>query len=178
MIKKIIYFALGFVVGILLSLFTLKLPTPKVKTETITVTDKKCYTVHDTVKIDHPVYSERKVRDTIWVNHSDSLEYLLVEQRKYVDTLYTLWVSGVHPVLDSIHVYNKTEYIEKYIEKTVVTKEKPRGFYVGGAVNSIDGTISPQINAMYQFGNIIVNGTVGMYNRRPVYGVGVNYKIK
>lgn len=83
------------------------------------------------VKIPYPVPTPGDtVRDSISVP-------IPIEQKRYEDSLYTAWVSGFRPALDSIRIYHPE--ITTTITKTIVQKA-PRlsvGLSVGPGV-SID----------------------------------------
>lgn len=70
--------------------------------------------------------------------HRDSIEVpIAIEQKRYEDSLYTAWVSGFRPALDSIRIYHPE--ITTTITKTIVQKA-PRlsvGLSVGPGI-SID----------------------------------------
>lgn len=70
--------------------------------------------------------------------HRDSLDIPIpIEQKRYEDSLYTAWVSGFRPALDSIRIYHPE--ITTTVTKTIVQKV-PRlsvGLSVGPGV-SID----------------------------------------
>ena len=54
------------------------------------------------------------------------------EQKVYTDdSTYTAWVSGVRPQLDSIQTYSSTRYVDRYIYRDVVRKEKQKRWGVG-----------------------------------------------
>jgi hypothetical protein len=87
-------------------------------------------------------------RDTI----RDSIEVpVQIQQKRYEDSLYTAWVSGYEPALDSINLRLPT--ITETVTKTVV---KP----------------SPLIT----FG-VQVGGGYGVFNRQPDVYVGVGCQI-
>ena len=71
-------------------------------------------------------------------NHPDSIEVPIpIEQKRYEDSLYTAWVSGFRPALDSIRLHQPE--IITTITETIV-KKAPRlsiGLSVGPGV-SID----------------------------------------
>lgn len=75
---------------------------PLVKTDT--VTDVQLITMHDTVAVEVPITSKHYNADE-----------------------YDAWVSGYEPSLDSIFVYQKTEYITK----TVTLSKPPNRFTIG-----------------------------------------------
>ena len=98
----------------------------KVKVDTLFVYDTifvekpvfKKVEVIDTIRMPVPITDTLMLHDTVFVN-------LPIEQRQYGDTRYTAWVSGYRPQLDSIHIYQRTEYITKEIK--MVTKPKRWG---------------------------------------------------
>ena len=79
-------------------------------------------------------------QDSAKVQSPDSLEVPIpIEQKRYEDSLYTAWVSGFRPALDSIRLHQPE--ITTTITKTIV-KKAPRfsvGLSVGPGV-SITGT--------------------------------------
>lgn len=68
---------------------------PVYKTETDTVTNTEYITLHDSVEVEVPITSKH-----------------------YGNKQYDAWISGYCPTLDSIKVYQKTEYITTTITKT------------------------------------------------------------
>ena len=68
-------------------------------------------------------------------DNKDSVEVEIpIEQKIYSDSLYTAYVSGWHPSLDSIQVYPRKDIIHHYINTTTeTTKEivKDRKFHIG-----------------------------------------------
>ena len=95
-------------------------------------------TVVDTVTYDKPVardsvlvrYVTRKLpvkHDTVHSICTDSADIEIpITQKQYSDSIYTAWVSGYEPSLDSIRVYSRKEVIT--INKTI--KEPPNRFVV------------------------------------------------
>lgn len=75
-------------------------------------------TKHDT--IDHFVEVSNMVHDTIAVE-------VPITSKHYGNENYDAWVSGFEPSLDSIKVYQKTEYITE----TVTRSKPPNRFTVG-----------------------------------------------
>lgn len=115
--------------------------------------------VYDTIKIRHPIavdslvvrYKTVKlpIADTIRVVVSDTLIRdsivvdLPIEQKEYSDSTYHAWISGFHPSLDSIEVYNKTVRVEP----TTVVSHKRWNLGVQAGVGYTPGsnTVSPYI---------------------------------
>src|SRR5574344_353713 len=90
--------------------------------------------VYDTIFIEKPVIKKVETIDTLLLPvpitdtlmlHDTVLVHLPIEQRQYGDPRYTAWVSGYRPQLDSIQIYQTTEYITKEIK--TVTKPKRWG---------------------------------------------------
>ena len=94
------------------------------------------------------------ITDTLML-HDTVLVHLPIEQRQYSDPRYTAWVSGYRPQLDSIHIYQRTEYITKEIK--MVTKPKRWG-------------IGLQAGYGVSFGNKQIKAT-------PYIGIGISYNI-
>lgn len=74
----------------------------------------------DTLLVEKPKWKDRIVLDTIYIP-SDTI--LIKEQKVYEDTLSTIWVSGINPLVDSIRYYipRDTVIINK---ETTITKTK------------------------------------------------------
>lgn len=136
---------------------TVKLPEPgQIQVDTVVV-------VHtDTIVNEKPVYVDRiKVRteyvpvtDTLRIHDTLAVE-VPIEQVEYRDTLYQAWVSGYHPALDSIRIFQQTKIVE--VTKTIT--EKPKRWGIG-------------IQAGY--GATVHQGT---FYASPYIGVGVSYNI-
>ena len=153
---------------------------PATKTDTISVTEYQ--TIVDTIFVDKPKYYKEVVRDTVRLNQfvRNEDKYLVVTQKEYRDSNYVAWVSGVEPQLDSIMVFNSTEYVFKTstIEKVKTIEEKTGKWFTGAGLYMLDNTLVPKINIVYQKKRIMVGASVGLYNKQPIYGVDINYKIK
>ena len=120
--------------------------------------------VYDTIFVEKPVFKKVEIIDTLLLTvpitdtlmlHDTVLVYLPIEQRQYGDPRYTAWVSGYRPQLDSIHIYQRTEYITKEIK--MVTKPKRWG-------------IGLQAGYGVSFGNKQIKAT-------PYIGIGISYNI-
>lgn len=153
---------------------------PVAKTDTISVTEYK--TIRDTVFVDKPKCYKEVVRDTVQLNQFVRNEdnYLVVTQKEYRDSNYVAWVSGVEPQLDSIMLFNNTEYVFKTstIEKVKTIEDKTGKWFTGAGLYRLDNTLVPKLNVVYQKKRIMVGASVGLYNKQPIYGVDINYKIK
>lgn len=173
---------LGIAGGLMLSTFNEIPPNniPVTKTDTISVTEYQ--TIRDTIFVDKPKYYKEVVRDTVPLNQFAINEdnYLVVTQKEYRDSNYVAWVSGVEPQLDSIMVFNNTEYVFKTstIEKVKTIEDKTGKWFTGAGLYRLDNTLVPKLNVVYQKKRIMVGASVGLYNKQPIYGVDINYKIK
>lgn len=173
---------LGFDVGMIL--FTNKeIPPntiPATKTDTISVTEYK--TIVDTIFVDKPKYYKEFIRDSVPLNQfvRNEDKYLVVTQKEYKDSNYVAWVSGVEPQLDSIMVFNSTEYVFKTstIETVKTIEDKTGKWFMGTGLYRLDNTLVPKLNVVYQKKRIMVGASVGLYNNQPIYGVDFNFNVK
>ena len=173
---------LGFAVGLILLTYNEIPPNhiPVTNTDTISVTEYK--TIVDTIFVDKPKYYKEVVRDTVPLNQFVGNEdnYLVVTQKEYRDSNYVAWVSGVEPQLDSIMVFNNTEYVFKTstIETVKTIEDKTGKWFMGTGLYRLDNTLVPKLNVVYQKKRIMVGASVGLYNNQPIYGVDINFKVK
>ena len=173
---------LGIAGGLMLSTFNEIPPNyiPVTKTDTISVTEYQ--TIRDTIFVDKPKYYKEVVRDTVplnlFVRNEDN--YLVVTQKEYRDSNYIAWVSGVEPQLDSIMVFNNTEYVFKTstIETVKTIEDKAGKWFMGAGLYRLDNALVPKLNVVYQKNRIMVGASVGLYNNQPIYGVDINFKVK
>lgn len=153
---------------------------PVTKTDTISVTEYK--TVRDTIFVEKPKYYKEVIRDTVPLNQfvRNELNYLVVTQKEYMDSNYVAWVSGVEPQLDSIMVFNRTEYVfnTSTIETVKTIEDKTGKWFTGAGLYRLDNTLVPKLNICYQKKRIMVGASVGLYNNQPIYGVDINFKVK
>lgn len=173
---------LGFDVGMILFTYNEITPNtiPDAKTDTISVTEYK--TIVDTIFVDKPKYYKEVVRDTVQLNNfvRNEDKYLVVTQKEYRDSNYVAWVSGIEPQLDSIMVFNNTEYVFKTstIETVKTIEDKTGKWFTGAGLYRLDNTLVPKLNIGYQKNRIMVGASVGLYNNQPIYGVDINFKVK
>lgn len=153
---------------------------PVTKTDTISVTEYK--TVRDTIFVYKPKFYKEVVRDTVQLNHfvRNEDKYLVVTQKEYMDSNYVAWVSGIDPQLDSIMVFNNTEYVFKTstIETIKTIEDKTGKWFAGAGLYSLDNALVPKLNVVYQKKRIMVGASVGLYNKQPIYGIDFNFKVK
>ena len=173
---------LGFFVCMMLSTYKEITPNriPAAKTDTISVTEYQ--TIVDTIFVEKPKYYKEVVRYTVHLNQfvRNEDKYLVVTQKEYRDSNYVAWVSGVEPQLDSIMVFNSTEYVLKTstIEKVKTIEDNTGKWFAGAGLYRLDNTLVPKINIVYQKKRIMVGASVGLYNKQPIYGVDINFKLK
>lgn len=179
--NKITSFLIGSVFGFLFALILTQCnrqQNPSIKTDTISVTEYK--TIRDTVIVNKPQYYKEIVRDTVPIREFTQNEQVIITQKEYRDSNYIAWVSGVESHLDSIMVFNNTEYVFKTsMIETIKTIEDKTGKWLAGAgIYSLDNALIPKMNIVYQKNRIMVGASVGLYNKQPMYGIDVNFKIK
>ena len=173
---------LGFFVCMMLSTYKEITPNriPVAKTDTISVTEYN--TIVDTIFVDKPKYYKEVVRDTVPLNQFVRNEdnYLVVTQKEYRDSNYVAWVSGVEPQLDSIMVFNNTEYVFKTstIETVKTIEDKTGKWYTGAGLYRLGKTFVPKVNIAYHKKSIMVGASIGLYSNQPIYGVDINFKVK
>ena len=182
--NKFTIFLLGVLVGFVCSKLVSKQndikPQCNYETKTDTVTEYKI--VRDTEFVERPKVYKETIRDTIQLNSllDNGSKHLVVSQKEYRDSDYVAWVSGIEPQLDSIMVFNNTEYVFKTSTiETVKTIEDNTGkWFAGAGLYRLDNTLVPKINIVYQKKRIMVGASVGLYNNQPIYGVDINFKVK
>ena len=108
--------------------------------------------VYDTIFVEKPVINKVEIIDTLLLPvpvtdtlmlHDTVFVHLPIEQRQYSDPRYTAWVSGYRPQLDSILIYQRTEYITKEIKTVTKPKRWGIGLQVGYGVSLHNGQIHP-----------------------------------
>ena len=128
----------------------------KVKVDTLSV--------YDTIFVEKPVIKKVEIIDTLLLPvpitdtlmlHDTVIVHLPIEQRQYSDPRYTAWVSGYRPQLDSILIYQRTEYITKEIKTVTQPKRWGIGLQAGYGVSLHKGQVFPA----------------------PYIGVGLSYSI-
>ena len=181
--NKFAIFLLGVLVGTICSELIPKnelIPQYNYVTKTDTVTKYKI--VRDTTFVERPKVYKEIIRDTIQLNSllDNGSKHLVVSQKEYRDSNYVAWVSGVEPQLDSIMVFNNTEYVFKTstIETVKTIEDKTGKWFMGAGLYRLDNALVPKLNVVYQKKRIMVGASVGLYNNQPIYGVDINFKVK
>ena len=120
--------------------------------------------VYDTIFIEKPVIKKVEIIDTLRLPvpitdtlmlHDTVFVHLPIEQRQYSDPRYTAWVSGYRPQLDSIQIYQRSEYITKEVNAITKSKRWGIGLQAGYGVALHNGQLFPA----------------------PYIGVGLSYSI-
>ena len=182
--NKFTIFLLGVLVGFACSKLVSKQndiqPQYKYETKADTVTEYKI--VRDTTFVERPKLCKEIIMDTVWLDSllDNDCNHLIVSQKEYRDSNYVAWVSGVEPQLDSIMVFNNTEYVFKTstIETIKTIEDKTGKCFMGAGLYRLDNALVPKLNVVYQKKRIMVGASVGLYNNQPIYGVDINFKVK
>ena len=182
---------IAIVVGYLICLFTQKeqKTVGTFKTDTISISNI------DTFSASKPLKTKERIIDTLWLDKglvannntvnkdlkvNDTTKYLLITQKKYDDSTYTAYVSGVNPNLDSIRTYsrNTTKIITNTIEKTTYKNSSARLYLIGGA-DRLNNKYSPNVGLGISFPKrLFISGKVGLYDNKPYYGFNIGWQIK
>ena len=182
--NKLAIFLLGVLVGFVCSKLVSNQndikPQCNYETKTDTVTEYKI--IRDTTFVERPKLCKEIIMDTVWLDSllDNDCNHLIASQKEYRDSNYVAWVSGVEPQLDSIMVFNNTEYVFKTSTiETVKTIEDNTGkWFTGAGLYRLDNTLVPKLNVVYQKKRIMVGASVGLYDNQPIYGVDINFKVK
>ena len=106
----------------------------------------------DTIFIEKPVIKKVETIDTLLLPvsitdtlmlHDTVLIHLPIEQRQYSDPRYTAWVSGYRPQLDSIHIFQQTQYITKEVKVATKPKRWGIGLQAGYGIALHKGQVFP-----------------------------------
>lgn len=181
--NKFAIFLLGVFVGTVCSELIQKNDAqPQCIYETKTDIVTKYKIIRDTTFVEKPKLCKEIIRDTVWLDSllDNDCNHLIVSQKEYRDSNYVAWVSGIEPQLDSIMVFNNTEYVFKTatIETVKTIEDKTGKWFMGTGLYRLDNTLVPKINIVYQKKRIMVGASVGLYNNQPIYGVDINFKVK
>ena len=183
LMNRFVFFLLGVFVGTVCGELIPKNDVqPQCIYETKTDTVTKYKIVRDTTFVERPKVYKEIIRDTIQLNSllDNGSKHLVVSQKEYRDSDYVAWVSGIEPQLDSIMVFNNTEYVFKTstIETVKTIEDKTGKSFMGAGLYRLDNALVPKLNVVYQKKRIMVGASVGLYNNQPIYGVDINFKVK
>lgn len=100
-----------------------------------TVIVRDTITIYDTIAYRKPIPKDSVVLryDTLFLTVTDTDYVLLpIEQKVYKDSLYTAYISGYKPTLDSIFIYSKT----RNITNTITIKPKKKRWVISAGINA------------------------------------------
>ncbi len=138
--------------------------------------------IRDTVFISRLIPTTVTVVDSVFVIDSSQLNKVEIKlplvQKQFSDSLFNLWISGVEPLaLDSICVYPQKEIITNNI--TQVVSENKFKLYVGGVFCAVGGTFAPNVSiSLVTPRKWLISAILGLYDKRTLYGVQLQYKIR
>ena len=152
-------------------------------TTTDTVFDTVYKVEMDTLRIVETYPITEKVVDTLYITNDenkDTIVSLPITQKFYSqDSVYDIWVSGVEPNLDSLNIYQKTEYITTTTEITKEIYPKRIEWYVFGGLSVSDGTLNPKVGVSLKTKkDWLISPEIGWYKDSPTYGITIGKKIK
>lgn len=119
-IRDVIYIVVIMILTMLCVHFGLK--EPEIKTETIVKTDTVVRVDTFTITKEKIKYKERIKLDTLYLHDT----IFIKEQVVFSDSFVSVWVSGYHPEIDSVHykIPEKTIYVDKIVKETVERQKK------------------------------------------------------
>lgn len=143
-------------------------------------TDTLYRTRVDTLVIEKPVVKEKKVVEEkiIYVHDTVKVVIPISEYRFFQDGIYDITARGYEVSLSNVTVFPKTEYvtITTTTEKTIY--KDSWSLYFGAGIWAFNKEIVPTLNLTLKTQNRWLFGlNIGYYNKRPIYGGSVNYKI-
>ena len=139
------------------------------------------YTIRvDTLVVEKPLVKEKKVVEEkiIYVHDTVKVVIPISEYRFFEDGLYDITARGYEVSLSNVTVFPKTVYqtITNTTEKTIY--KDAWNCYFGVGIWAFDREIVPTVNLTIKTPNRWLFGlNIGYYNKRPIYGGSVNYKI-
>ena len=143
-------------------------------------TDTLYRTRVDTLVVEKPVVKEKKVVEEkiIYVHDTVKVVIPISEYRFFEDGLYDITARGYEVSLSNVTVFPKTEYatITTTTEKTIY--KDAWNCYLGVGIWAFDREVVPTVNLMLKTPKRWLLGVnIGYYNKRPIYGGSINYKI-
>lgn len=122
-------------------------PTSTTSSDTITIL--KDTTIIDTIHINHFRETTKKVTDTMLILIHDTIRvhdsiFLAIERESkiYTDSLFSAWISGYKPSLDSIILHLPTREKE-ILQQTTTAPVKPPKWSIGIGINTGIGHVTP-----------------------------------
>lgn len=182
--SKYEYISWIIVIGLAIALFFSLFYGRKVETREIKTTDTIVVFKIDTVKEQITRYITERVVDTVYLPSqiskpdSDSFPLLITQKHYSKPNLYELWVSGYEPKLDSINIYQKTEYHTITNETIKEIYPKVWSLYANVGFQAISDTFCPMVGlTLATPKNWAMTINLGLYDKDLVYGAQVQYKI-
>ena len=143
-------------------------------------TDTLYRTRVDTLVVEKPVVKEEKVVEEkiIYVHDTVKVVIPISEYRFFEDGLYDITARGYEVSLSNVTVFPKTEYttITTTTEKTIY--KDAWNLYLGAEIWAFNRQVVPSVNLTLKTPKKWLFGlNIGYYNKRPIYGGSINYKI-
>lgn len=166
-------------VAVLAVMYVVRLFRPEEVREKVTVVRDTMYVTRwDTLFYENVKYVRDTIVDYVVINTPDSVSSIPITQRFYKEDSFQAWVSGYRPSLDSIDVFQKTEYV--YVTQDVERKIYPSeySFYLNADMMAgkgfFGGIVSLTMNTpdimSYRIG-------IGYSNHGMVYQAGIGIKL-
>lgn len=155
-------------------------PSENPHIETVYITDTVTIYKTDTLELVSPIFITKKVVDTFYFYTKDSIKIALpVEQKRYTEpNKYDVYISGVNPNLDTIRVFNKTEYKTITNNTTNTVYKKEWGGYIGAQIQTFDSQVIPSIDfTITTPKSLSIGANIGIYNNKPIYGFKVGFNL-
>lgn len=172
------------VIGLVVVLFLSLWNGRKVETIEIKTTDTIIVYKYDTIVEYKTRYITERVLDTIFLPSQNTPSKtpstpLLITQRHYSKpNLYDLWISGYKPTVDSIKVYQKTEYQTITNEITKEIYPKYWRMYLGVGFQAVSDTFIPTVGiTLTTPDKWAITANLGYYNKDLFYGAQIQYKL-
>ena len=143
-------------------------------------TDTLYRTRVDTMVVEKPVVKEKKVVEEkiIYIHDTIKVAIPISEYRFFEDGLYDITARGYEVSLSNVTVFPKTEYttITTTTEKTIY--KDAWDCYLGAGIWAFNKEVVPTVNLIVKAPNRwLLGANIGWYNKQPIYGGSVNYKI-
>lgn len=170
------------IVAVLVVLLIWSLGTDSGEPEVIEkhTTDTLTIVKTDTVHLTKVLTRVERVIDTTYITVNDTL-LVPVPRKEYLfkaDDLFDFRVKGYDVELLDVRVYPKTVYktVTNTVEKEIY--KNAWNSYLGVGIWAFNKEVVPTVNLMVKSPNRWLFGAnIGWYNKQPIYGGSVNYKI-
>lgn len=134
----------------------------------------------DTVTKYRTKYITERIVDTVYikVDNYENVALPRVQRHFSEKTVYDAWISGFDPIVDSIRIYPKTEYVT--ITNTNIREVSTHSWkiYLGGGFQTISRDFAPCVSIRVATPQKwLISANIGIFKNKPLYGVEVAYKI-